>query len=599
MCGSRPYAVGAGGGQYGLSEVRFYYVPVNAREPQPASGAAGIGPEAVLKWRSGREAATHEVYLGVDEAAVIDGTVPTATVTAPSFNAGVLQLAGTYYWRVDEVNVAETPAKWMGRVWSFSTPDFLVVDDFENYTNESPNRVFQTWVDGAGFSSDKFFPNGSPGNGSGSLVGYDPLAGQVMETVIVHGGVQSMPVTYGNTAGTTRSEAERTFAAPQDWTQAGVKALTLHFRGAAENTPGRLYVKINSTKIAYDGDQSDISSLRWVQWNIDLTSVAGNVKNVSKLTIGVENGGSGILYIDDIRLYPSRCVTALRQPEGDLNGDCTVDYTDVQIMARDWLAGDATLTTAAAASAKTGLLACYTLDGNVSDTSGNNLNGTANGKPAYEAGVIGQAMMFDGIDDYVDCTNNVKLDTITDKITVVAWIRVDVFDKNYQAIVTKGDSSWRIARNGTGNNIQWRCNGPTPSLEVDSQANVNDGQWHHLAGTYDGATARLYVDGALDGSMAATGAISKNTASVYISGNSEKTSRLWAGSIDDVRIYNRALTDAEVRLLADTTPGDGKFYLPVGSPAELYDKEPVNSRVVNLRDFAELADQWLSMQLWP
>jgi len=193
----------------------------------------------------------------------------------------------------------------------------------------------------------------------------------------------------------------------------------------------------------------------------------------------------------------------------------------------------------------------------------------------------------------------VKFDTITDKITVAAWIRVDLFDKNYQAIVTKGDSSWRIARDGTGDDIQWRCNGPTPSLEVVSQANVNDGQWHHLAGTYDGANARLFVDGVLNGSMATTGAISKNTAPVYISGNSEKASRLWNGSIDDVRIYNRALTEAEVRLLADTTPGDGKLYVPIGSSAELYNEEPVNSRSVNLRDFAELADQWLSMQFWP
>ena len=160
-----------GGNQYGLSEVRFYHVPMSAREPQPASGAADAGPEVVLKWRPGREAAKHDVYLGLDEGAVLDGTAPTATVTTPSFDAGTLQLASTYYWRVDEVNAAETPAEWMGRVWSFSTPEFLPVDDFEGYTNESPNRVFQTWVDGAGFSADTFFPNGNPGNGSGRWLG--------------------------------------------------------------------------------------------------------------------------------------------------------------------------------------------------------------------------------------------------------------------------------------------------------------------------------------------------------------------------------------------------------------------------------------------
>ncbi len=589
----------SGGNQYGLSEVRFYQIPTAARQPQPASGAMDTGPEVILTWRPGRKAASHDVYLGEDQEAVLNGTTPVANVTTPSFDAGTLQLAGTYYWRVDEVNAAETPAEWTGRVWSFSTPEFLTVDDFESYTNESPNRVFQTWIDGAGFSADKFFPNANPGNGSGALVGYDPLAGTIMETVIVHGGAQSMPLAYDNTAGATRSEAERTFAIPQDWTRAGIKALTLHFRGAAENTAGQLYVKINNVKIAYNEAAADISSLRWVQWNIDLTTVSASVKSVNKLTIGVENGGSGLLYIDDIQLHPSRCVTALRQTEGDLNGDCTVDYLDVQIMADDWLVRDASLPTAAAASAKTGLLACYTLDGNVSDTSGNNLNGTAQGKPVFEAGAIGQALMFDGIDDYVDCTNNVKFDAITNNLTVAAWIRVDRFDKNYQAIVTKGDSSWRIARNGTGDDIQWRGNGPTPSLEVVSQAVVNDGQWHHVAGTYDGATARLYVDGVLDGSMATTGVITKNTAPVLIGSNSEKAGRLWAGSVDDVRIYNRALTEAEVRLLTDTTPGDGKLYVPVRSSAELYDKEPVNSRSVNLRDFAELAGQWLGIQLWP
>jgi hypothetical protein len=235
----------------------------------------------------------------------------------------------------------------------------------------------------------------------------------------------------------------------------------------------------------------------------------------------------------------------------------------------------------------------------VSDTSGNNLNGTAEGDPVYVPGVIGQAMLFDGIDDYVDCTNNVKYDAIADAITVAAWIRVDGFDKNYQAIVTKGDSSWRIARNGESNGIQWRCNGPPETLRIGGQVNVNDGEWHHVAGTYDGAMARLFIDGMPDGSMAATGAVSKNTFSVCIGANAEQVSRLWKGSIDEVRIYSRALTEAEVRYLADKTPGDGKLYVPIQSSAELYDKEPMNSRAVNLRDFAELADQWLSLQLWP
>ncbi|MHC4542220.1 MAG: hypothetical protein ACYS74_20945 [Planctomycetota bacterium] len=66
--------------QYGLSEVRFFYIPVIAREPSPDSGAAGLNPDATFAWRAGREAATHNVSLSTDEQAVIDGTVPAVSV---------------------------------------------------------------------------------------------------------------------------------------------------------------------------------------------------------------------------------------------------------------------------------------------------------------------------------------------------------------------------------------------------------------------------------------------------------------------------------------------------------------------------------------
>ncbi|HUV63610.1 MAG TPA: discoidin domain-containing protein, partial [Sedimentisphaerales bacterium] len=94
--------------QFGLSEVRFFSIPVLAREPSPAYGATDVGVDATLSWRAGREAARHNVYLSTDEQAVIDGTAPVVTVTSPSY-ASSLDLAGTYYWRIDEVNDVETP----------------------------------------------------------------------------------------------------------------------------------------------------------------------------------------------------------------------------------------------------------------------------------------------------------------------------------------------------------------------------------------------------------------------------------------------------------------------------------------------------------
>ena len=73
--------------QYGLSEVRFYAIPVTAREPSPATGATAVHPQVTLSWRAGREAASHKVYLSDDQQAVIEGTAPAATVTEPTYEA--------------------------------------------------------------------------------------------------------------------------------------------------------------------------------------------------------------------------------------------------------------------------------------------------------------------------------------------------------------------------------------------------------------------------------------------------------------------------------------------------------------------------------
>jgi hypothetical protein len=234
------------------------------------------------------------VYFSTYEQAVIDGTAPVNIVTETSYGPLSLDLDVTHYWRVDEVNEAQTPTTLEGDLWNFTTRQFLVVDDFESYNDLEPgdpesNRIFLTWLDGYD----------DPLNGS--IVGYD--AAPFAEQIIVHSDEQSMPLSYANTGGAAYSEAERTFAAGQDWTKAGVVTLVLYFHGAAGNT-GQLYLKVNGSKVLYDGDAADIATLRWKQWNIDLASVGTNLQNVTTLSIGIDGtGASGILYVDDIRLY--------------------------------------------------------------------------------------------------------------------------------------------------------------------------------------------------------------------------------------------------------------------------------------------------------
>jgi len=200
----------------GLSEVRFYYVPVYASQPTPAVGQKSVDVDATLTWRAGREAASHRVYLSTDQQAVANGTASAKTVSTATFDAAPLNLGRTYYWRIDEVNEAKTPSVRQGEVWSFSTKEYSIVDNFESYADEEGRRIYQAWIDGET-------------NKTGSHVGYpqSPFA----EQTVVHGGRQAMPVEYNNVKTPFLSEAARTFSPAQNWMVDGADTLTLWFRG--------------------------------------------------------------------------------------------------------------------------------------------------------------------------------------------------------------------------------------------------------------------------------------------------------------------------------------------------------------------------------
>ena len=292
---------------YGLSEVQFNMIPTVPRTPAPVSGATDIRPDAVVTWRAGREADQHRIYISTDATAVADGSAPAVDVSANNLDLALagINMGETYYWRVEEVNDAESPSVWAGPVWDFSTVGSLIVDDFEGYGNISPDRPFQTWLDGFGYSEDDFFPAGYGGNGSGLGVGHDIWSvsspyynGSIMEqNITIAGSSQSMPLYYTN-GGIT----DRKWAAPQNWAVGGAQTMVLHFFGDSGNT-GQLYVQVNSgPKVNYEGPANAISTPYWTQWNIDLASLGTTLESVTQLSIGVQ-GGSGVVYIDDIRLY--------------------------------------------------------------------------------------------------------------------------------------------------------------------------------------------------------------------------------------------------------------------------------------------------------
>ena len=279
--------------QASLSEVRFFYIPVNATRPNPETGATDVAPDVTLSWgRDGREADRHDVYVGTDA----DNLSLAGSVSESSFDTSALDLGlgQTYSWRVDEVNEAMDPSTWIGDLWSFTTVDATIVDDMEGYADAEFLEIWATWIDG--------FED--PANGS--LVGADPAIGDFApETGIVNGGSQSLPIWFDNST-VAISEATRTFEQTQDWTRSGIQTLVLSFSRGAENIGnGRLYVKINDIKVMFPGDDTALPPGWdvWTQWNIDLSALGTDLTRVRSLTVGIEGAGAkGVLYVDDIQL---------------------------------------------------------------------------------------------------------------------------------------------------------------------------------------------------------------------------------------------------------------------------------------------------------
>jgi len=245
--------------QTGISEIRFFQIPTRAFYPNPPNAATNIPLDATANFRPGRLASSHTIYLASDQTTVANASAPSISTQQHSFNISQFNplYATTYYWRVDEVNQLANPTTWQGNIWSFTTAQYAVVDDFEAY-DDICNRIFFYWTDGLGHSGSK--DCGVPaatGNGTGSTVGNinPPFA----ERTIVNSGRQSMPLAYDNSSAPYYSQTTRLLDPPQDWTKGGVDTLTIYLRGMApallEYAPGAMLLNGTGSDIYGTADQ--------------------------------------------------------------------------------------------------------------------------------------------------------------------------------------------------------------------------------------------------------------------------------------------------------------------------------------------------------
>lgn len=576
---------------FDLAYVRARTYPncgLSACNPSPADGVKNVPIDAVLNWSPGCSAEKHIVYFGTTLADVGENAIPVSNPTQPqdanSFHPTGLKLGRTYYWRVDEVNDADANCPWTGNLWRFATADYFVVDDFESYYIST---IYETWTSG--------------GSGWLSLSSQSHLAHKCQYSMEFH--YDYDPV--------LNSEATMIFRPPQNWASAGVKSLELFFHGKANNdVNAQMYMIIgdgNTNEIVpYAGDANDISSESWQSWRVDLQNLDVNLSNIEHITIGFYFDtseppylGTGTVFFDDIRLYPSRCLEENR-PDADFNDDCIVGFEDLQEMAYSWLDRGYNIYPVAAPNAP---IAWYKFDGNTNDSAGS-AYGHLYGNQVYVTGVFGQAISFDGYENSVLVTDVKNLfSNVRAGITIAFWqygkdsphYTDTLFCSNYVDGVYSPAIAINLGCWKSPGKYNWDCGWP---WSFDSRLsgkhrykNEWSGRWNHWAFTKDIHTGNLeiFLNGILfDSRTGSNSPISGITSFEIGSG--------WYGGydglIDDFIIYDYALSQPEIAYAA--TNGTGIFDQPLIYPTDLN-----NDNIINFIDFTILANNWLTKQLWP
>ena len=252
------------------------------------------------------------------------------------------------------------------------------------------------------------------------------------------------------------------------------------------------------------------------------------------------------------------------------------DADEGQLLSFDsWSDGGAQAHTINTPASATSFIATYTLNelgrrlvawyefngnggGSVPDSSGNGNDGSCvpgSTCPAFVA-VDGQpagAYDFAGNGNYIELPNESAFD-FTTEFSVSLWMKSSTPQNAWAQLIGKGDSAWGIERQRSSNQVSFTTFAPSPDNMVGS-TNVFDGQWHHIAAVYDGTQKILYVDGQVDAQESYTATVSTNNLNVRLGYNSEYTSGQYDGLLDDVRIFSRPLSQAEVQQIgAEATP---------------------------------------------
>jgi len=509
--------------------------------PEPADGSYDIPIESLtLRWPVIPETQYYVLYFGtsfedVENASFLDpcDTLIDFQIQKNYYALDTLTKGQTYYWRIDSIINGINDIQ-RGQVWSFTTSNSLILDDFESYTDniEAGETIFQTWIDGWG----------NPYNGS--LAGY--LESPFAERSIVYKGQQSMPFLYDNISGfawmdmpwpdfwdwlidmgyeepnAIISKTTRYYDEPMDWISDDndYHYLVFNVRGNIENSGGKFYTKINDY-VVYNTDPNIITSPRWKQWAIDFNDIVTDLNDVNSLSVGIEGIDSGIIYIDEIALYHNPPGIAGAQDPGNKN-----------------------------------LAAWYKMDGNLIDQSGADLDGLIFGNPAFVQGIDGMGLSLDGDDDYASLPIGNVIAQSTE-MTIACWVNFTNQGGSWQRIFDFGSGTsvnmFLTPRTGTTGPMRFAIRTASIGEQQLTAPETLQSGWHHVAIIIRGSndTMEMYLDAQkiAEGTTLLAPEDLGITTQNWIGHSQYSSDANFYGTIDDFRIYTRSLTESELTFL--------------------------------------------------
>lgn len=313
---------GGRGSEKYKGEVWSFTTQGASKSPDPFNYATSVEMNATLSWIPSDYAASHQVYFGMNKEAVRNANTGspeykgTQMLGVGDYDPGILSWDTIYYWRVDEISSDNPDSPLPGSVWSFTTGDYFVIDDFEEYDTE--NKIWWAWKDGVGYADHPTEPPYT-GNGTGSMVG-DERETSTVSGFRIHTGRYSMPLWYDNNkmGFLPYSEATLTLTSLRDWTEHGVNTLSIwcvsdwdFSTNVSPNDDEPMYVVLNGSAVVYHDDPDITSTEYWTEWRIDLQEFADQGVDLTDVhTIGLgfgdrsdpQPGGKGLMFFDDIRL---------------------------------------------------------------------------------------------------------------------------------------------------------------------------------------------------------------------------------------------------------------------------------------------------------